>query len=303
MSWSVDPNCRSDRHDLYHRMHTTFPVLPAPAFYGPFVEGKLLNEFASPLIDDLPTGFQVLAKNGKIPLELLRALHRTNQLLHNRSQPPSPAVDCRQAKHGADTPETDLYRGFWAACPSLLSQSSISPQEPDISNLLSLGLWLYAALEFSTDSIYETLKHWISIAHWIRQDLTNKLRLCVEIRPDDEESCLKWLISIAIQSWRGPDQDLPPEGFTLNSFRKRRFQWLGDMDEGFFMFTKGTKLDTIPTRPRVHKGIRTHSGSPSSSSSSKSQSYSKQHRRHSANHIDPNTATKQAATSSDLDRQ
>lgn len=248
------PSCL--RHDLYRRMQTSFPALPAPQISGPSAEGDLLTRIATSTIERLPKGFQQLAINGKIPLELLRALHRTNSLLIDRAEKPSAATDQSKSKIEADTSDQRVYDTFWTACPSLLARGTSSDCEPDIGNLLALGLWLYVALEFSSHSIYETVQHWISTARWIRQDLTNKLRLCVQIRPDDEENCLKWLINIAIQSWRNPGGELPPDGFGLNSFRGRRFPWFGDVNEGFFPFTKGSSLESPLARSRVHRGVR-----------------------------------------------
>lgn len=244
------------RHDLYRNMQASFPALPAPEIYGPAAEGDVLAEITAPIVKGLPAGFQRLAMNHKLPLELLRALSRASELLTERSrQSPSPVT----SQSGDISADSHLHYGFWTACPSFIPRRASSEVEPEISNLLSLGLWLYVAMDFSSLSIFETLQHWVSTAIWMRQDLTNKLRLCVEIRSDDEEDCLKWLTNVAIQSWRDPRDELQPDGISLNAFRKRRFPWFDSVDEGFFPFTKGFSLDSPHAGSRVHRGLKTRS--------------------------------------------
>lgn len=240
-------------------MQADFPALPAPQVLGPAAESDLLTEIAAPLIERLPRGFQRLATNGKLRLELVRALSRTQDLLIDRTRRRSVPTTESQRKNDLQLAKHAAHDSFWTACPGLTAHPASPDTEPDIGNLLSLGIWLYVAMEFSTDPVYKTLLHWVSIARWTRQDLTNKLRMCVEIRSDDEESCLKWLINIAIQSWRDPNDALFPDGFSLNAFRKRRFVWLGDVDEDFFAFTKGPTLESPLVRSRAHRGLRTHS--------------------------------------------
>lgn len=194
-------------------------------------------------MENLPSGFRVLARNGKLPLDLVQALHRTNQILRKTPQQPQCTAHDYYGRVSNNLSQPGLHVGWWTACPSLLAQPIREYEEPDIGNLLSMGLWLYVSLEFSRDSIFETLQHWISVARWLRYDLTDKLARCVMIRADDEENCLKWLTRLAIECWRGPDQELLPVGSRLNWFRKRRFVWPHDPDEGFFAFTKGSELD------------------------------------------------------------
>lgn len=186
----------------------------------------------------------MLAQNGKLPLELVRALHRTSQILRKDPQQPRYTTYDHHGRVSNNLSQPGLHVGWWTACPALLAQPIREYEEPEIGNLLSMGLWLYVALEFSSDPIFETLQHWISVARWLRHDLTDKLLRCVMIRADDEERCLKWLIRLTIESWRGPDQELLPLGSRINRFRKRRFVWTRDPDEGFFVFTKGSELNS-----------------------------------------------------------
>lgn len=205
--------------------------------------GEIITEMVPQLVEDLPSGFQVLARNGKLPLELIRALYRTTKILRKDPQQPQFSTYDLHGRVNNNLSQPGLHVGWWTACPSLLAQPIREFEEPEIGNLLSMGLWLYVALEFSSDSIFETFQHWISVARWLRHDLTEKLARCVMIRSDDEERCLKWLTRLVIECWRGPDQELLPLGSRMNWFRKRRFAWPRDPDEGFFAFTKGSDLD------------------------------------------------------------
>ncbi|MBA7491027.1 hypothetical protein ES702_01571 [subsurface metagenome] len=226
------------RYDLYRSMHAASHRLPQPRVFGPPVLGEVLIDIAPSLVERLPSGFRKLARNGKLPLELVGALSRTSQIIHDRQQQPFSINHDYSGEVTNNLSQPGLHTGWWTACPSLLSHPILGHDEPEISNLLSMGLWLYVALEFSTDSIFETFQHWISAARWLRHDLSTKLLRCVMIRSDDEEHCLKWLIRIAIESWRGPNHELLSLGLDLERFRRRRFVWPCDPDDGFFVFTK-----------------------------------------------------------------
>ncbi len=99
----------------------------------------------------------------KLSVEILQVLERITQLIAGHTQDSSA--------------ESDLARNFWSACPSLTV--SISNEEPDIDNLLALGLWLYVALEFSSRSVAESVLIWISMSRSTRQDLSTRLIRCV----------------------------------------------------------------------------------------------------------------------------
>ena len=205
-------------------MEADFPKSPLLPFHTPSIHGPILRANSTNL-QHLPQGFATLAKGRKLSVEVLQVIKRITRMIAGHAQ------------DFDNSTESDLAPNFWSACPSLTV--SISKEEPDIDNLLALGLWLYVAFEFSSRSVAESMLLWISMSRSTRQDLSTRLMRCVLPRQQDEDECLMWLFEIAIASWIRPDGvTLLPQGRALLNFRRQRFSDPKCPFDKYFKFTR-----------------------------------------------------------------
>jgi len=167
------------------------------------------------LIGNLPSGFQELALQRKLPLDVLEVLGR----IADPSQKPLPSV-LNASDNRSPTASRGMYLDFWESCPSLSTTStSGSNSEPPLPRLLSHALLIYATNRDATNP----LRMYNCITNGAIYDLVHDLPLCEIRRPQDEEYCLFWIWAVTVDAMRDRFGQLTAQGETLLEQQQKRF--------------------------------------------------------------------------------
>jgi hypothetical protein len=194
-----------------------------PAYFGPvMLDHPSLCETES---QNLPPGFQALARRQRLSIEVIRAIQRIESALSK------PHINWNIR----DSPPA-MYNNFAEALPSL--GRTRQDGEPLIDSLLCLGLILYCSFEFSSLPVWQTTMLWSAMSRCVRADLTLQILSCKKRRDEPEEACLQWLCMVAIGSWRQSDRRVAGDGQVLIEFMRRRWQATLDIAGRFFGFRK-----------------------------------------------------------------
>jgi len=213
------------RLDSFWRSTASEPTTPAVPLLQPSRAPTIPTHPFAPdlctLIGNLPIGFQELALQRKLPLDVLEVLGR----IADPTQKPLPSL-LKSADNRSPTTHCGMYLDFWESCPSLSSTSSTlnhtnsaNTNEPPLERLLSLALLIYTTNRDSTNP----LRMYNCITNGAIYDLTHDLALCEARRAPDEEHCLFWIWSVTVDAMRDRFGQLTAQGEGLLALQKRRF--------------------------------------------------------------------------------
>lgn len=215
------------RLDSFWRSTASEPTTPAVPLLQPSRAPQLPSHPFAPdlctLIGNLPTGFQELALQQKLPLDVLEVLGR----IADPSQKPLPSLlrsDSSKSSsidNRSPTTTCGMYLDFWESCPSLSSTTTSTEHngEPALERLLSLALLIYATNRDATNP----LRMYNCITNGAIYDLTYDLPQCETRRAADEEHALFWIWSVTVDAMRDRFGQLTSQGETLLDQQKRRF--------------------------------------------------------------------------------
>lgn len=204
------------RLDSFWRSTANEPKEPPVPILAPTRVPRLpAHPFASELcliIGKLPVGFQELALKDKLPIDILEVLGR----IADPTQRPLPQVlacgDNRSPKSSSGQ-----YVDFWEACPSL--SATARGGEPALERLLALALLIYSTNRDSTNP----LRMYNCITNGAIYDLCFDLPRCEKHRSNDEEHCLFWVWSVAVDAMRDRFGVRNAQGEKLLAQQKARF--------------------------------------------------------------------------------
>lgn len=209
------------RLDSFWRSTADEPTEPAVPLLAPSRIPRLPSHPFAPelslIISNLPSGFQELALQRKLPMDVLEVLGRiadpsTKPLSHSSTTGNSP--DSR-----SPTSQCGMYVDFWESCPSLSSTRKDSNGEPPLERLLSLALLIYSTNRDATNP----LRMYNCITNGAIYDLCYDLPSCERRRSKEEEHCLFWIWTVTIDAMRDRFGQLNPNGETLLEQQKKRF--------------------------------------------------------------------------------
>jgi len=216
------------RLDSFWRSTASEPTTPAVPVLQPTRAPQLPSHPFAPdlctLIGNLPIGFQELALQRKLPLDVLEVLGR----IADPSQKPLPSLlksdsSSKSLDNRSPTTHCGMYLDFWESCPSLSSTppptSTPNANEPTLERLLSLALLIYATNRDSTNPF----RMYNCITNGAIYDLTHDLAQCESRRAKDEEHCLFWIWSVTVDAMRDRFGQLTVQGQNLLEQQKRRF--------------------------------------------------------------------------------
>ena len=173
------------------------------------------------LLDELPLGFQALAKHQLLSLNAVHEIIRTNQFEKREyGEPPTPSSGLLPSIDNSST-----HRDYWEVCPDLLARYE---DESTISALICLGLLLFNSLAFAELSVWDTRFLWTKRITSVRNDLIRRLLQCQRRRGFPEEFALIWVFSVTIGACRlVGKKDLSTDGHNLAIFAYNRFSdWM-----------------------------------------------------------------------------
>ncbi|KAK6375303.1 hypothetical protein LTR64_003426 [Lithohypha guttulata] len=211
------------RLDSFWRSTADEPKEPAVPLLLPSRLPKMPSHPFAPelctIVGNLPVGFQELAIQRKLPLDILEVLAR----ISNPSQKPLSAVLSESSGSSQDnrSPATQcgMYVDFWESCPSLSSNRKDANGEPPLERLLSLALLIYATNRDGTNP----LRMYNCITNGAIYDLHHDLSHCEVRRSKEEEHCLFWIWTVTIDAMRNRFGELTAQGEQLLEQQKKRF--------------------------------------------------------------------------------
>lgn len=181
---------------------TRIPRLPAHPFASELCK----------IIGKLPIGFQELALRQRLPIDVLEVLGR----IADPSQKPLPQVLSAEDNRSPQSP-CGQYVDFWESCPSL--SATARDGEPALERLLSLALLIYSTNRDASNP----LRMYNCITNGAIYDLCYDLPQCERQRPNEEEHCIYWIWSVAVDAMRDRFGGLNPQGDKLLEQQKHRF--------------------------------------------------------------------------------
>lgn len=208
------------RLDSFWRSTPDEPTTPAVPLLAPSRAPQLPSHPFSPeicdLIATLPPGFCELAIQRKLPLDVLEILGR----IADPNQKPLPSLSPTINDNRSPKTSCGMYLDFWESCPSLsVTTSSNGNGEPPLERLLSLALLIYATNRDATNP----LRMYNCITNGAIYDLAHDLPLCEARRPKNEEHCLFWIWTVAVDANRDRFGVLTGPGEVLLEQQRRRF--------------------------------------------------------------------------------
>lgn len=212
------------RLDSFWRSTADEPTEPAIPLLLPSRAPRLPSHPFPPelctIIGNLPSGFQELALQRKLPLDVLEVLGR----IADPSQKPLPSVLSQDSNSPAQdnrSPSTHcgMYLDFWESCPSLSSTARDKNGEPSLERLLSLALLIYSTNRDASNP----LRMYNCITNGAIYDLCFDLPQCESKRLKEEEHCLFWIWTVTIDAMRDRFGVLNSQGQVLLDQQKRRF--------------------------------------------------------------------------------
>jgi hypothetical protein len=162
-------------------------------------------------VAQLPPGFQELAKQRRLALDVLELLARVTDTIDGRRRPADPSFNSTPSP----TPISRRYNNFWEASPCL-RRSNAANDAPDLERMIVLGLVLYCCHTFISGRAP------IMIYRAARQ------RLCADITQmildeHDQPDVMLWVWMNVVDSWRRPDNKLPWQALRLLRSMKKLF--------------------------------------------------------------------------------
>lgn len=160
------------------------------------------------MVSKLPTGFQALAKQERLAIDVLEVLARAAE------------AGQMQKKTRSIVTQEDIFRSrerryhdFWEACTCLAAPDV---DGPNFEKLVVLALLLYCLHTFSP------IRAVTAIYNGSRMKLTNDIGK--RRRGDvEEERCLLWIWMVMVDSWRNASGALLPTG--IESMKQLRERW------------------------------------------------------------------------------
>lgn len=206
------------RLDSFWRSTETEPTQPAVPLLLPSRLPQLpshpFNSALVTLIGNLPPGFQELALQRKLPLDVLEVLGR----IADPAQKPLPSFPSSNDNR-SPTSHCGMYMDFWESCPSLSSTHRDANNEPPLERLLALALLIYSTNRDASNP----LRMYNCITNGAIYDLCHDLPLCETRRAKDEEHCLFWIWTVTVDAMRDRFGTLTTTGETLLEQQKKRF--------------------------------------------------------------------------------
>lgn len=242
------------RLDSFWRSTPDEPTTPAVPLLAPSRAPQLPSHPFSPEICDLvaklPPGFRELAVERKLPLDVLEVLGR----IADPSQKPIPTISA-SGDNRSPTASCGMYLDFWESCPSLSASSGSG--EPPLERLLSLALLIYATNRDATNP----LRMYNCITNGAIYDLAHDLPLCETRRSKNEELCLFWIWTVAVDANRDRFGVLNGPGETLLEQQKNRFPGVvgTDLEERFlqlFWFASESSSGSCLFETHFHDGLK-----------------------------------------------
>ncbi|KAJ9616463.1 hypothetical protein H2200_000181 [Cladophialophora chaetospira] len=192
-------------------------------------------------IAGLPVGFQALARQRRLALDVVEVLSRTAE------------AHVEQAAHGTIVTPSDVFRtkprkfqDFWEACTCLgapeetytstdVGGAVVTIMMPNLEKLIVLALLLYCLHTFSpmraVTAVYNgsRLKLMTDLPRRIRRPPSSSsvhtptVDIDIESQIQSEEDVLLWASFILADSWRAANDTLLPQGLKIMSDLRARF--------------------------------------------------------------------------------
>lgn len=157
--------------------------------YAPVYLEEPFSPETNTLLDQLPVGFRVLAKKGKIATDIVTVLSNIveyeKQIRNRNGLLPQMAAVAR-------LPERKRYSDFWEACSCLLVPGH------HFEKYLCFALFCYVGVAFSPQRIYLAASH--TAFRTPRLLLTQQLP-DFHVDSREEEQCLAWMWLVLTMSW------------------------------------------------------------------------------------------------------
>ncbi|KIW89837.1 uncharacterized protein Z519_09266 [Cladophialophora bantiana CBS 173.52] len=248
--------CTLMQWESFWALNTGSSIFPEsrPAYQPVYPSVQILASSSSPLaqkVASLPLGFQALAHQRRLALDVLEVLSRTAE------------AHAEQMRHSTIVTPSDVFRtkprrfqDFWEACTCLgapdevhtrLAEDGVTEEEmmvPNLEKMIVLALLLYCLHTFSpmraVTAVYNGSRMKLTTdaprrvrrtshstpmrAFTSRNPSSDKDAIAeIEIDIESEESVLLWIWFNLVDSWRAANDALLPQGLTLMRDLRRRF--------------------------------------------------------------------------------
>ncbi|EXJ59528.1 uncharacterized protein A1O5_12153 [Cladophialophora psammophila CBS 110553] len=243
--------CTLMQWESFWALNTGSSIFPEarPAYQPVYPPVQILASSSSPLgqkVASLPLGFQALAHQRRLALDVLEVLSRTAE------------AHTEQMRHGTIVTPSDVFRtkprrfqDFWEACTCLgapdevhtrLAEDGVAEEVmvPNLEKMIVLALLLYCLHTFSpmraVTAVYNgsRMKLTTDAPRRVRRtSLSTPTQASTSRHPssgkdavaeiESEESVLLWVWFNLVDSWRAANDTLLPQGQTLMRDLRRRF--------------------------------------------------------------------------------